>query len=403
MDIWKEALALEEYTIRCRRYIHENPELSDHEDGTVAFILQELTAMGIACEDVPGGGVMGFIEGVHPGKSVLLRADIDALPIQEAPDNMKQPKLCVSKVPGVAHMCGHDTHTAMLLSAAKILQKYREEIHGRIVLYFERGEEHGHGDYYMNKYLQENHIHVDSAWAQHVRSNLPTGTVAIIEGGAYAGNGGFGTSIVGENALACGVALVNALNTARMRNVSPYERLTLSVNKFCYGADGVCRIGGTYRYYEMDKVARPLREEVHNIITQTVAAYGCTTEKPIGKGGLTRGVINHPVCCDIARTALEGVIGAENITVTEPTMGAESFSILSAYFPSVMVFTGVGNPEKGMTAGGHNPHFDPDEAAFKTGVTAAVSYALAFLNYGGSIEFDPFVGTIDQYLESNRR
>lgn len=402
MDIFQEALAAEEFTIRCRRYLHENPELSDQEDGTVAFIMQELTAMGVRCEDVPGGGVMGFIHGSKPGKTVLLRADIDALPIQEDTHNLKQPKICVSKVPGVAHMCGHDTHTAMLLAAAKILNAHRDEIPGRIVLYFERGEESGHGDYYMNKYLQDNHIHVDSAWAQHVRPSLPAGTVAIVEGGTYAGNAGFHTAIAGENALACGVALVNALNTVRMRNMTPFERLTLSVNKFQYGEDGVCRVGGTFRYYDIDKVGRPIREEVRKIMTEIVNAYGCTTEKPIRKGALTRGVINHPVCCDIARKALADIIGAEHITETQPTMGAESFSILSAYYPSVMIWTGVGNEEKGMTAGGHNPHFDPDEAGMKTGVAAAVSYALAFLNFEGTIDFDPFVGNIDEYLAANR-
>lgn len=402
MDIWKESLAVEDYVIRCRRYLHENPELSDQEDNTVAFILQELTAMGIACEDVPGGGVMAFIEGEKPGKTVLLRADIDALPVQEDPNNLKQPKVCVSKVPGVAHMCGHDAHTAMLLGAAKILQCHREEISGRIVLYFERGEESGHGDYYMNKYLQDNHIHVDSAWAQHVRASLPVGKIAIMPGGLYAGNSGYGVTIHGDNALACGVAIINALNTARMRQVSPYERLTLSTNRFQY-RDGVCKLGGTFRYYKLDEIARPFREQVQKIITETVAAYGCTTEKPVGKGNLTRGVINNPQCTDLAKTALAQVIGAENVVTCEPTMGAESFSILSAYYPSVMVFTGVGNPEKGMNANGHSPQFEPDEAGFKAGVAAGVSYALAFLQTDMDIDFVPFVGNIDEYLAEGRR
>ena len=403
MDIWQEALAVEDYVIQCRRYVHENPELSDHEDGTVAFIMKELTAMGVECDDVPGGGVMGYIHGSKPGKSVLLRADIDALPVEESPLNAGgQPKVCISKTPGISHMCGHDTHTAMLLGMAKILQAHTAEISGEIVLYFERGEEHGHGDYYMNKYLQDHHIHIDSAWAQHVRANIPTGSVAMMPGGIYAGNAGFGTTILGEHALACGVAIVNALNTLRMRNVSPYERLTLATNKLQY-RDGTCIIGGTYRYYEMDKVARPFRDRVQNTIIETVAAYGCTTAKPVAKSTLTRGVINHPQCTSLARTALGAVIGAKNVITTEPTMGAESFSILSAYYPSVMVFTGVGNPKKGMTGNAHSPYFDPDEAGFKTGVAAGVSYAMAFLQTDMEIEFTPFVGNIDEYLEANRR
>jgi len=402
MNIWQEALAVQDYVVRCRRHIHENPELSDKEDNTVVFILAELNAMGIPCEDVPGGGVMAFIDGDVPGKTVLLRADIDALPMQEDPNNMTQPKVCVSKVPGVAHICGHDAHTAMLLGAAKILSSHREEIPGKIVLYFERGEEAGNGDYYMNKYLQDHHIHVDSAWAQHVRPSLPTGKVAIIDGGVYAGNTSYQVNILGENALRCGVALVNSLNTARMRYMTPFERVTLSTNLFQYDGN-TCRVGGTCRYYDINTVGRPMRDAIYRIITETVAAYGCTTEKPVRKAAMTRGVINNPQCCDLLRTALADVIGKDNVTTSNPSMGAESFSILSAYYPSVMVSLGVGNPEKGMSANGHNPHFDPDEEAFQTGVATAVTYALAFLNHTGTVDFDPFVGDIDAYLASNRR
>ena len=401
MDIWQEALAVEDYVIRCRRYIHENPELSDQEDGTVAFILKELTAMGIECVDVPGGGVMGFIHGGKPGKSVLLRADIDALPVQEDQNNLKQPKVCVSKVPGVAHMCGHDAHTAMLLGACKILQAHRSEFSGEIVLYFERGEEAGNGDYYMNKYLQDHHIHVDSAWAQHVRASIPVGQVSVISGGAYAGTANVGATILGENALACGVAVINGLNTARMRDMNPYERVTLSVNKLQY-RDGVCQVSGTCRYYDFDKAGVPMRKAIERIISETVKAYGCTTKNPVRSGVGNRAVMNHPVCCDIIRKALTPLIGAENVIETVPTMGAESFSVLSAYYPSVMVLTGVGNPEKGMNANGHSPQFEPDEAGFKTGVAAAVAYAQAFLAYDKPIAFNGFSGNIDEYLKSGK-
>ena len=138
------------------------------------------------------------------------------------------------------------------------------------------------------------------------------------------------------------------------------------------------------------------------IITETVKAYGCTTEKPVRSRAGNRAVMNHPVCCDIIRKALVPLIGAENVIETTPTMGAESFSVLSAYYPSVMVHTGVGNPEKGMNAGGHSPQFEPDEAGFKTGIAAAVAYAQAFLAYEKPIEFHGFVGSIDDYLKSDK-
>ena len=114
MDIFKASCGAEDYVIRCRRHIHEHPERSDQEEMTIAFISGELTRRGIDHDVVPKGGVMGYIDGAKPGKTILLRADIDALPMQESPNNTKFPKACVSKIDGVAHTCGHDAHTAML-------------------------------------------------------------------------------------------------------------------------------------------------------------------------------------------------------------------------------------------------------------------------------------------------
>ena len=120
---------------------------------TVAFISEELTKLGIAHDVVLMGGVMGYIDGGKPGKTILLRADIDGLPMQESPNNTKFPKACVSKIDGVAHTCGHDPHAAMLLGAAAILHEHRDELEGRVVLFFERGEEAGHGDYYLRRHI----------------------------------------------------------------------------------------------------------------------------------------------------------------------------------------------------------------------------------------------------------
>ena len=121
MDIMKEALAIEEQVIGWQEHFHVNAELSQKEEHTVEVILAHLNKLGIECVNVPDGGVLGFIRGAKPGKTVLLRADIDALDMQEAPRNDKFPKKVLSKNPGVAHTCGHDAHTAMLMGAAQIL------------------------------------------------------------------------------------------------------------------------------------------------------------------------------------------------------------------------------------------------------------------------------------------
>ena len=394
---------IEEYVIRCRRWLHEHAELSDHEEETVAFIIEQLQEAGIACVNVPQGGVMGFIDGAKPGKTLLLRADIDALPMQEDPYNAKQPKVCISKNDGVAHTCGHDTHAAMLLASARILHAHRAEFAGRIVLYFERGEEHGHGDYYMVKYIQDNNIQIDGCWAMHNSVAVPTGKVAISAGPVYGGATTWNATIRGENALACAVAIINNMNTARMRTVTPYETCTLTNTMIQFGTEkvtepGDCLIKGNCRYYNMDGVAKPMREVIYETVKDTCEAYNCTTVEPLKKRNISWPCINDATCAEIAREAVGAVIGQENLCRQEPAMGHESFSILAAYYPSVMVSLGARNEEKGMCVGAHNPKHEPDEAALKIGVASTISYALSFLAYHKPIPFVPFQGTVDDFF-----
>ena len=402
MKYWEDLSEIEEYVISCRRWLHEHAELSDHEEETVAFILEQLQQDGIECVDVPQGGVMGFIEGAKPGKTILLRADIDALPMQEDPCNAKQPKVCVSKNSGVAHTCGHDTHAAMLLASARLLHAHREEFAGRVVLYFERGEEHGHGDYYMVKYIQDNNIRIDGCWAMHNKVGIPTGKMAISAGPIYGGSTTWNTVIKGENALACAVSIINSMNTARMRTVSPYETCTLANTRIQFGTDkvepGTCQVSGNCRYYDMDHVAKPMREVIYSTVKNTCEAYGCTTVEPLKKRNISWPCINDATCVQIAREAIGALIGQENLCEQEQAMGHESYSILAAYYPSVMCGLGARNEEKGMTVGAHNPKFEPDEDCLKIGVAATIAYVHAFLAKDLPIPFQPFRGTVDEFM-----
>ena len=144
MKVYELAKAVDPYVVSMRRYFHENPELSNQEDKTIERIGQELDAMGIRYEVVPKGGIIGYIEGTKPGKgkTVLLRADCDALPVLEKKDNLAGPRVCCSKVDGVMHACGHDGHTAILLGAAKILNEHKDEIAGKIILLYKIGRAH---------------------------------------------------------------------------------------------------------------------------------------------------------------------------------------------------------------------------------------------------------------------
>ena len=198
MDILKESLALSDYTTSIRRHLHENPELSGLEFNTIKLICGELEKMGIEYVNVPDGGVLATIDGDRSGKTVLLRADCDALPIQELPDNAKKAKRVVSRCDGVAHMCGHDGHTAMLLSAAKVLNANRDRIKGRVYLMFERGEEGSGNLYYLMQYIQQNKLRIDATFAEHTDVLLNAGEISCQPGPMHAGAVGYQVTLTGK-------------------------------------------------------------------------------------------------------------------------------------------------------------------------------------------------------------
>lgn len=403
MDILKEALAIEQQVISWQEHFHINAELSQKEEHTVEVILSHLHTLGIQCVNVPDGGVLGFINGNKPGKTVLLRADIDALDMDEAPTNNQFPKKVLSKNPGAAHTCGHDAHTAMLMGAAQILKAHESELEGNIVLYFERGEEHGEGDLHLMGYIQENNIHVDGAWGLHMRPNLPAGTIGTREGGINAASCSWFIKLekMEGNPFTmadCAVGVIHNLNTARMREVSPYESLTITPCKVQINEE-TCIVSGSCRFNEREKVGFPIHDVLENMLKSTCAAYGYTPVR-MKVVGPTRNMVNHPVAYQIANASIGAAIGPERVVPGELSLGGESFSTLTAYYPSIMAHVGNCNPEKGTTAQLHNPHFEVDPDVLKYGVAATVAYALGFLAHKEPIEFTPFVGTIKEFYAS---
>lgn len=403
MDIWKEALGVEDYIIRTQEYLHENPELSDKEEDTVAFILKELQAMGIEAIDVPFGGVLGFISGTKPGKTVLLRADIDALPMEEAPCTNHGPKRAVSKRPGAAHTCGHDAHTAMLLGSAKILNANREALEGNVVLYFERGEEHGKGDLYLMGYIQEQKIHIDGAWGLHMRPGLPSGTIGLRPGGINAGSCGWAIRLERNECnpytlTDCATGVIHNLNTVRMRHVSPYDSLTITPCKLQVNEDS-CLLAGCCRFNEREKVGRPIHDVLKTVLTESCAAYGYTPVR-LTVSGPTRNMVNDSTAYEIAKKAVTAVLGEKGVVLSELGLGGESFSTLTSYYPSIMGHVGNKHPEFG-SAPIHNPCFEVDKQVMKYGVAATVAYALGFLAHKAPIAFTPFTGDIREFYASN--
>ena len=353
--------------------------------------------MGIEYEVVPHGGIVAILEGKTPGKgkTVLLRADCDALPVQETKENLAGPRVCCSKVDGVMHACGHDGHTAILLGAAKILNEHKDEIAGKIILFFERAEENGGGMPQMLAYMDKHGITADTCYGTHLFAMLESGKVGLITGGTMSTAMGFNITIHGKGGhgsrpdqanspIDCFVAIYNALQAARLTKITPFKPLTLSVGLLQAGAvsnviPNDLTFAGTARLFDREEVGYPFKETLIKIVDGICAAYGCTaTYNQLSDPAYP--VYNDPECVEFARKVVGAELGEDVIAQPEPWMASESFSQLQKLWPGVFALLGINNPEKGTGAAHHNEYFDLDEDVFKLGVAGAVTYALRFLD-----------------------
>ncbi|WP_059049510.1 M20 metallopeptidase family protein [Paenibacillus senegalimassiliensis] len=417
VNVLQESAALLDYTVGIRRHLHTYPEPTSKEFNTVKLIISELTKAGIPYENIPDGGVLGIIEGKVPGKTILLRADCDALLMQESPNNLLGPKTCVSQVDGVAHMCGHDSHTAMLLATGRILLKHRDQLEGRVILLFERGEEGGNNIYYVMKHIQQQNIRIDGCWALHIDPFLNKGLISLAPGPNCGGNLNFEIKLTGKgghasrpdranNPIDCFVAIATGIKELRMRYIDPTEPLTVSLGMVQGGTrrnviPESLEFAGTVRFFN-GETGRIYREELRKVITKTAEIYGCEVEFQVFSGP-SLPVVTQEQCYEIARDAVSAALGEDYVTVKKRSLGTESFATLTAYYPGVAANVGVRNEEKGIVAGVHHPQFDMDEDALQYGIAANVAYAIAFLRNKEELEFTPFPGDADEVLRYTNR
>ncbi|MGN0775336.1 MAG: M20 family metallopeptidase [Candidatus Ventricola sp.] len=378
-----------------RRWLHEHPELSGEEHQTLAYITSALKALDLHVHVVPDGGVIGVLGGEKDGPCVLLRADCDALPIQESAANLSAARCCVSQNPGVMHACGHDAHMAMLLGAARALAAHREDVTGCVLFVFEQGEEKG-GRGFLEHLLPyiDGHFAVDACYATHVRWDIPAGKVAVLDGAAMAGAFGFDVTIHGKGGhgsrpdlaispIDCFSAIHQQLLALRMRAAEPDKVLTFSLGLVQAGEQGnvipeTLRFAGTVRTFDTAGAGERFAREMRRIIDGTCAAQGCTAEythfsKPLYEAR------NHPAAATLAREAVAGHVGADALGTCGPWMASESMSAYLRLWPGVLTFTGVQNAQLGAGANHHTPEFDLDEAALLPGAAAACAFALDVL------------------------
>ncbi len=411
MDILQAALNEKEATAGYREYLHRYPEVSGKEFQTLQFIKDGLNKLKIPWEEVEDAGIVGHIIGRRgKGKTLLLRADIDALPMDEDSENLKGLKKSVSSNPGVCHACGHDAHTAMLLTSAKILNEHRAELNGEILLFFERGEEVGYAVFPMLEWLEKNYPNLDGCFGIHTKSDIEEGKISAQPGGVMSGFVVYDVTLTGRgghssrpdkclNPMDCFASIYTDMAQMRMRSVSPYECLTNAITWVEGGTKSNIipddlHFCGMARFYNAEKAGKPFREELDNIIKKNTEIYDCSYKYGYCIGP-TPGLNNHSEMSQIAQKAIRNVLGPESIVEGEPWMASESVAYYYILYPGVFLFLGTENKEKGMGAEHHNSKFDLDSNILYKGVAATVAYAFEFLNEEHEIHFTKPDITID--------
>ncbi|MFC0558390.1 M20 family metallopeptidase [Halalkalibacter alkalisediminis] len=370
-----------------RRHFHQNPELSYQEEKTSQFVYETLLSFGNLEVIRPTKySVMARLIGDNPGKTLGIRADIDALPIEE--ENSLE---FASRVPGVMHACAHDGHTAMLLGTAKILSSMKDKIHGEVRFFFQHAEEHfpGGAQEMVDAGVMEG---VDIVIAAHLMSTLEIGKVGIAYGPMMAATDGFWITINGKgghggmphqaiDSIAIGAQVVTNLQHIVARNTDPLDNLVLSIGKFVGGEAGnvvanSVEINGTVRSFDV-KFRKLVPELMERIVKGITDAHGASYELEYQCGYLP--VINDEKVTRTIEETVRDIYGDETVDIQKPNMGAEDFSAFQQKAPSAYFWIGAGNEEKGITYPHHHPRFDIDEDSLQYGVKIFVHSVFKFL------------------------
>lgn len=385
-DIITRAHAVADEALALRRTIHRRPELGNAEHETAALIVSTLKALGWEVARPVGTSVMATLEGAQPGRTVALRADMDALRIREETGLPFK-----SEIPGVMHACGHDFHTAALLGAAMVLAGYRQAMKGRVRLLFQPDEEGSGGAARMIAAgCMEG---VDAVFGAHVDPDLPAGTAGFKYGKMYAASDVFKVTVRGEgchgaspeagvDAIAVAAQAVTALQQIVSRRMAPTDAAVITVGSFHAGAQA----NVVADCAELEGIMRTLgpdtRKRVRALFNETVggvcAAMGARTEIDIRES--YPGVVNDDGMVDFAKdTAARLLGGAHVVTLDTPTMATEDFGYFTQAVPGAFYKIGVGNPDVGAVWPIHSPKFVADEAAMPNLIALHAGIALGFL------------------------
>jgi amidohydrolase len=385
-DLRMEAQTLYEYTRGLRRDFHAHPELGFHEVRTAGIVAKELNSLGLETyTGIADTGVVAILEGAKPGPVILLRADMDALPIHE-----ETGREYASQNPGVMHACGHDGHTAILLAVARILQSHQKDLQGTVKFVFQPAEEGmGGAEKMLTAGILEN-PKVDVVLGLHIWNEKPVGWLGISNGAVMAGAEIFKIKVVGQGGhgaaphlsvdpVLAAAQMVNALQGIVARNVAPLQTAVVSVCTI-HGGDAfnvippAVELTGTIRTFEAS-VRKVVLQRFRETVNGIADAMGCRVELDLQQ--LTPATVNNPdvasVVQSVAQTLFpDSVIDSSNFV----TMGSEDFAFILEKTPGCFFFIGSANPEKGLDAGHHHPKFDFDETILPQATTLLAATTL---------------------------
>lgn len=383
----KEAFSLMQ---SIRRVIHMHPELGMEEFNTNRIIIQHLDSMEIPYKNkVANTGVVGLIEGASPGRVIALRADMDALPVQEETDAQY-----ASKIDGVMHACGHDAHVAMVIGAASVLKDLKDQIKGSVKLIFQPAEEGPGGAEPMIAQGALEDPPVDAILGFHVSSNSETGKVGINMGATHAAQNTFTITVTGKgghaaqphnciDALLMSCEAVAGFQKIISRFNDPLEPAVITVGTIEGGyrtniiAEKVT-MTGTIRYLK-ESTGDLIKSSMGKVLESTVRSYGGDYTLVFEKG--YPAAFNDETLANQVYNSIENLLGSEMLyKINKPTMGAEDFAYYGEKIPSVFMRLGTQGKNKEFAHPHHSGRFDIDETAMIQGCAAFVKAALDYLS-----------------------
>lgn len=391
IDFQAESNAIRDDLVAWRRDFHRHPELAFEEVRTAGIVADELNKLGLEVQTGIGKtGVVAILEGATDGPTVLWRADMDALPVEEANEVEY-----VSTVPGKMHACGHDGHTAIGLGIARLLTKHRDQLRGRVKFVFQPAEEIVAGAQAMIADGALGDPRPAVSLGLHLWNSRPLGEIGVTDGPIMAGSSVFDIVIEGRGGHAasphlsvdpviCAAHIIQAMQSIVSRNVSPLDNAVLTVTKM-QAADAYniipdrVSLSGTFRTFSME-VRDLIEQRINEIGSNLSVAMGCKAEVDVRHGTIP--TINDAQVAETVRQTITRVLPNIELFIDEHTMGSEDMAFFMDDIAGTYIMLGSNNVERELNYPHHHPRFDFDEDALPLGVAVGAAMLVEHLANG---------------------